>query len=993
MRAQSLIIPCRGLYTNPNDVSLPPGALLVADELDFSRPGLASVRRGFDVFGSTLSGAVNRLVVYAGQVLAHYASDKIARGTGGAWTDYQGTFAFPEASVVKPRFVEANGSLFTNVASGLKKLDSATGDWREAGQLQALDMSGDIDRDGVSGFLEADSQVAYRALWGYRDANGKLELSAPSGRLVVSNPAPVVVAAGALVLATNVVTATVASHPYQVNDVVDLITTEGTAFVAGQKTITAVTSTTFSYAFTHADTTSAAEHTFQFSSRDTAIAVPIPTHSAKATAGNLTRSGSTVTATTTTGHAYVSGQMVFLCGGETNFPSGWKKIASTPSGTSFTYAEAGSATSSTQIQVFSSHITPNHFVQLYRSAPSADANEDPSDEVGLVYEYVPTNEEIFAKSLTITDVAPDAMRGEPGYFTASQEGLLQSNYRAPFAKQVAAFRGCMFALNTRERASIQLQLLSVTEIDSSDALYVFDSNFADGVSVNAAASESGTSFQLFTDGTPAQNVDRTARSIVRTINRVYNGSTKFYASYLSGPDDAPGLFRVESRDITTTQFYVFVDKGNIGSHFQPALPERYAVTPASTSRAANVVTVTLTTDHGFVVGQKVSLVHNGGPDANFPAGTKTVASTPTSTTFTYAETGSNATLGNNAFIWNGPGVTGNVSTLVPVDTGGAANGLAWSKKDVPEAWPITNRTRLGSQTAEGLKLVATRDALYIFKADGCWRLTGEDPSTFRIDPFDPTLKCVAPETAVPFQNKVTLLSDQGFVEVGDSVRVLSLPIETTVLDTFASLTNLKKYAFAVPYESDRKYLPWLITSTSDTYATQALPYFSASDAWARWGVQATCGMVHPTEDKLYLGRNDGVVWVERKYGTAPADFVDPSSASIPAIIEWAPIYAGNPGAKKHFAEVALLFKRAVFSSGATIQFASDVSRTLSTAVSVTPPGGSAITEGTQKRLWVPQSKQRGTRLRVRFALNANLSYFRMQGLAVTFRMLGEKVGR
>src|SRR5712692_8114401 len=59
-------------------------------------------------------------------------------------------------------------------------------------------------------------------------------------------------------------------------------------------------------------------------------------------------------------------------------------------------------------------------------------------------------------------------------------------------------------------------------------------------------------------------------------------------------------------------------------------------------RAANVVTITTTSPHGLGTGQSVTIA--GVSDSSFN-GTFTIASVPSTTTFTYAQTGSNATSG------------------------------------------------------------------------------------------------------------------------------------------------------------------------------------------------------------------------------------------------------------------------------------------------------------------------------------------------------------
>lgn len=108
------------------------------------------------------------------------------------------------------------------------------------------------------------------------------------------------------------------------------------------------------------------------------------------------------------------------------------------------------------------------------------------------------------------------------------------------------------------------------------------------------------------------------------------------------------------------------------------------------------------------------------------------------------------------------------------------HGLAWSNPDEPEHVPVKNYARVGDQGKAILALTATREALYIFKEDGVFRLTGIYPS-FRIDPFDTTCLCVLPMSVRRLRNTVYLLSSLGIAAVEDSgVRIVSQPIQTEI---------------------------------------------------------------------------------------------------------------------------------------------------------------------------------------------------------------------
>lgn len=78
-------------------------------------------------------------------------------------------------------------------------------------------------------------------------------------------------------------------------------------------------------------------------------------------------------------------------------------------------------------------------------------------------------------------------------------------------------------------------------------------------------------FVIHSGGTASENVDATARSIVRTINQAI-GNTFLYAYYVSGIADVPGQILVTSRTPGATAFYATANSSATGGSFSPAIP-------------------------------------------------------------------------------------------------------------------------------------------------------------------------------------------------------------------------------------------------------------------------------------------------------------------------------------------------------------------------------------------------------------------------------------
>jgi hypothetical protein len=185
---QKLNLKISGLYTNPNQFSeLPEGALSKADNCVIDKGSVIESRRGFKQYGSALtvgSGQVDNFMTYKSRLLVAYNS-KIAYDSdgAGAWVDYSGTYIPPTG--YKIQSIQQNGNLYFTTDSGIKKLQSLTGTIGNAGTPKALDGIGSTT--GASGFLSNGNNVAYRLVWGIKDANNNLIVGSPSGRLVVAN--------------------------------------------------------------------------------------------------------------------------------------------------------------------------------------------------------------------------------------------------------------------------------------------------------------------------------------------------------------------------------------------------------------------------------------------------------------------------------------------------------------------------------------------------------------------------------------------------------------------------------------------------------------------------------------------------------------------------------------------------------------------------------------------------------------------------------------
>jgi len=847
-------------------------------------------------------------------------------------------------------------NFYFTTSEGVFKLDSTASTPRKAGVVRALDGVGSTT--GSSGFLQDNSAVAYRMVWGYRDENNNLILGAPSQRVIVS-------------------------------------------WSGG-------------------------------GSRDVSLTFTIP-----------------------------------------------------------------------------SSITTEYFYQIYRSQGTASATDEPSDELQLVFEGNPTSAQITARSFTVVDQTPYSLMRATLYTSPSQEGIANANDEPPFAVDMDLYKGSAFYANTKQKQRLTMALISVdlpslgyyvdasvgttngspglTGIADTSELRIgmlvvgtgipADTRIlaitgANTINMNKNATATGTvsvefrdrftiaevdywagsaesvanrTFFVATSGTPAQNIDATARSLISVINRS-TSNTRIYGYYTSGIEDLPGQMLFEERSIGGASFYA---TSTAGGSFSPALPETRAITAIS---VANPTEVTTAVNHGLTSGDIVQIFgSNSTPSIN---GQRVVTVTSPNTFVLSVNVTSAGTAG--FYIVNDDFVVSNADEK--------QNRVFISKQSQVEAVPAFSFVDVGSRNFPIDRVVALRDGIFFFKKDGIYRLSGETFSNFTVTLIDNTAALLVPESAVAFNNQVFCFTDQGICAVSDSgVQIMSVPIEKTLLELSSEqFTNFPLASFGVAYESARLYMFFTVTEEADEFATQAFVYNSLTDSWTRWVLTRTCGVVNTSVNKLFMAEADsGQVMIERKDYTN-ADFADKqfavtitvvtstteitlSSAAnvvagmtlvqggreakviskngnnlvitptsglvtgaatvfqpIETAVQWAPIDCENPGILKHFTEISLFFRNAAFQS-ISAKFSSNISPAFSTAAVLNNatlgwgdlpwgefPWGGEVGGKAVLRTYVPREKMRAHWLTLRLEVDEAFTGFSLQGVSLIFNEMSSR---
>lgn len=183
--------------------------------------------------------------------------------------------------------------------------------------------------------------------------------------------------------------------------------------------------------------------------------------------------------------------------------------------------------------------TSGHFVQVYRTRPVA-LPADPGDTYFLVYETPWTD------AVQVYDLDP--LGDTPLYTNPDRGGVASANVRPPIARDLVPFRNRMWLANTTTQQRLRLRLLG-------------DPGLGKSITIG------GVTYPILTGGgTPSQNIEVSARSIVDAVNLTGGG---IRAAYVSGIYDAPGIFEVFQDDPSAPAFTA--ESASAGGFFEPTL--------------------------------------------------------------------------------------------------------------------------------------------------------------------------------------------------------------------------------------------------------------------------------------------------------------------------------------------------------------------------------------------------------------------------------------
>jgi len=190
---------------------------------------------------------------------------------------------------------------------------------------------------------------------------------------------------------------------------------------------------------------------------------------------------------------------------------------------------------------------------------------------------------------------------------------------------------------------------------------------------------------------------------------------------------------------------------------------------------------------------------------------------------------------------NAAGTTVIVGTYTPNNLNSEAvqnkNFLFYSKSNIPDAVGLGNYLRIGSDAKAILRIIASRDALFVFKEEGCYIVRGYG-APWQVDPYDLTLSLSIRDSLAALDNAVFGAFTRGVFKVSDSnVELISLPVQDKLEPYLAGSLNedAQIQSFGIGDNSDHKYLLWLPTQVGlDAIPGLVYVFDTFTSEWSTW---------------------------------------------------------------------------------------------------------------------------------------------------------------
>jgi hypothetical protein len=695
-------------------------------------------------------------------------------------------------------------------------------------------------------------------------------------------------------------------------------------------------------------------------------------------------------------------------------------------------------------------LTPPYYVQVYASAIIA-GNTD--DNLQLIYQKDLTAADVGAGFITITDTTPDGWRSTALYTNPAEEGIARANQPPPIAYDSCSWKGCAWAINTRQRYRQTVQMLANPPIYTISAVGVGTGVYTFSGTPDLTGIVAGMTLSVIGDAA--------ANNGTFSITSVNTGAFTITTNNAASVAHAGAGTAVAARlSIGSFNYDASLSAEDVAN-------KRYLVSTSGTAQqnvantAASLIRV-------------VNLAATGDVYAYYASGPDDAAG------LIYLE-------GRDFASWTGTIATGAVwagtwnpvllTTQVPVNDA-VPGRVAYSKYLQPEHWAGADYIDVGIPTSSGYRLIPLRDSLIVWKQDGIFRITGNAASGFvptRIAPgtLPPSTGAQQYMQICSWGDRAYGITSRGLLEITDTnSRIISGPTDDVVgqddfnaqacgiayngvddtvhLFVAPSLTRSYVYSVqsgtwtqdtspygyfllpAITYDSSAGSYAGMLASissssgkhvyvlsvptqgqTQSALAASVRPYRTESDYQHLVNQTAFDGATHTiTATALgtasiavgsYFLDDNGYPWVVTLaagpvYTLAVYNHTHVFAFAngrrmmlVPqnAYIEWHPITLGDEGVMKVFTEVEVILDKASLPLAGGTHSITVYNETDATGATQTFTPATLSGTPTNVRMVLPPTLQTCRRLHVRYSHNSPDEYPVVKGLAVTVEAVAD----
>lgn len=388
------------------------------------------------------------------------------------------------------------------------------------------------------------------------------------------------------------------------------------------------------------------------------------------------------------------------------------------------------------------------------------ATGTPDAELYLAHTYTVTAAVAGSNTIvtTVDDTSENAL-GAALYTNPSQEGLANGNYQPPLAHDVASFADSVFYARTALKHETEHEL-GETGVNNAPLAMTYGTFTATVTSASATISYSGRDIGYFTVNQAIQVAGIPGTARILSVSGTTSGTMVLSVTATSTQNGVTGVFRDwfalydATSSITIGTVWAQATKCYAGSatstgYFKVSAALGGDGEPEDVVAAYNLLgtayEVESVDDRSLRFRERV---HGG--SSFVVVSNREHAFEPPPRVYS-SDSGSTKD------------ETGKVSAA-QTDPGA----LYWSKAHLPEAVPLLNFTYVGDRQKKIERIIPTRDALWIFKEDGLFRLTGAGADAgWRVDPVDPAFRLLGPDSCAVMDERIYCLSNYGVVSVGD----------------------------------------------------------------------------------------------------------------------------------------------------------------------------------------------------------------------------------